>query len=161
MEFQAADDRNHPILLTPGKMNGNFRYLDHTADAKFQAFGRTLEEAFSNAALATASLMWDVESVEKRTQRKVQVRGRDLEQLLLHFLEEVIYAFETESFHLAAVEGTKIEEDEDGAYRLEAFFLGDDRPSGYPLHGEVKAITYNEMKIQRNDPITVQVVVDI
>ena len=28
-----------------------FRYLSHTADAKFQAFGASLEEAFSNAAL--------------------------------------------------------------------------------------------------------------
>jgi SHS2 domain-containing protein len=34
-----------------------YRFLRHTADAKFQAFGTTLEEAFINAALATASLM--------------------------------------------------------------------------------------------------------
>jgi len=142
-------------------MDMKFRFLDHTADAKFEAFGRTLEEAFSNAALATASLMWDVESVEKRLRRKVVVRGRDLEQLLLHFLQEVIYAFETRSFLVASVEHMKIALDIDGTYRLEVVFAGDDAPSKYALHGEVKAITYNEMKIQANDPITVQVVVDI
>ena len=32
-----------------------YKFLAHTADAKFQAFGETLEEAFGNAALATAS----------------------------------------------------------------------------------------------------------
>lgn len=138
-----------------------FRYLDHTADAKFQAYGRTLEEAFSNAALATASLMWDVEEVEKKSRRKVLVRGRDLEQLLLHFLEEVIFAFEVDSFHLAAVEALRIRPNKDGGYELEATLAGDDRPSKYLLHGEVKAITYNEMKIEPNDPVTVQVVVDI
>ena len=29
--------------------NERFRYLEHTADAKFQAFGATLEEAFAEA----------------------------------------------------------------------------------------------------------------
>lgn len=142
-------------------MEERFRYLDHTADAKFQAFGQTLEEAFSNAALATASLMWDVEAVEKRTRRKVEVRGRDLEQLLLHFLQEVLYAFEVDSFYLAAVEGARIERQGDGGCRFEAVLVGDDSPSRYPLHGEVKAITYNEMKIETSNPVLVQVVVDI
>ncbi len=142
-------------------MNEKFRYLDHTADAKFQAFGRTLEEAFSNAALAVASLMWDVESIEKRARRKIRVSGRDLEQLLLHFLSEIIYAFETQSFYLASVEEVKIDREKSGQYHLEALFIGDDRPSHYPLHGEVKAVTYNEMKIEPKEPITVQVVVDI
>ena len=41
-----------------------FKYLQHTADAKFQAFGKTLEEAFCNAALAMVSLMWDPEKIE-------------------------------------------------------------------------------------------------
>ena len=39
-------------------MAEKFKYLEHTADAKFQAFGRTLEEAFANAVLATASLIF-------------------------------------------------------------------------------------------------------
>lgn len=142
-------------------MDEKFRYLDHTADAKFQAFGQTLEEAFSNAALATASLMWDIEAVEKRTRRKVDIRGRDLEQLLLHFLQEVLYAFEVDSFYLAAVEGARIERQGNGEYRFEAVLVGDDRRSRYHLHGEVKAITYNEMKIETNNPAMVQVVVDI
>jgi len=36
-----------------------YRILPHTADGKFRAFGATREEAFANAALAAASLMWD------------------------------------------------------------------------------------------------------
>jgi len=48
-----------------------YRFLEHTADAKFQAFGKTLEEAFSNAALATASLMWDWEEIEQNVEHRV------------------------------------------------------------------------------------------
>ena len=36
-----------------------FKFLEHTADAKFQAFGKNLEETFANAALALTKLMTD------------------------------------------------------------------------------------------------------
>ncbi len=142
-------------------MEKKYRFLNHTADAKFQAFGRTLEEAFSNAALATASLMWDVGAVARTVKRRVCVEGRDLEQLLLHFLEEVIYAFETQSFLLASVEEMRIKAGTGGGFWLRAVFVGDDEPSKHRLHGEVKAVTYNEMKIEQADSVTVQVVVDM
>mgnify|MGYP006451174011 FL=1 len=37
----------------------NYEFLEHTADEKFRAYGKTLEEAFINAALATAKIMTD------------------------------------------------------------------------------------------------------
>jgi SHS2 domain-containing protein len=141
-------------------MGERFRFLDHTADAKFQAFGRTLEEAFASAVLATASLMWEPEKVEKRLGYPVNVRGRDLEQLLVRFLGEVIYLWETRAFLTAAAENIVLEPSDDG-YRLSGFFRWDDRPEKYAVFGEVKAVTYNEMKIERGRPVSVQVVLDI
>jgi SHS2 domain-containing protein len=141
-------------------MNQKFRYLEHTADAKFEAYGRTLEEAFANAALATASLMWDTASVEKKVRHPVSLRGRDLEQLLVHFLQEIIYLLETQHFFLASADGVRIEKDHVG-YALGAVLRGDTDPAKYQVYGEVKAITYNEMKIQKKGHYTVQVVVDL
>ena len=141
-------------------MEQRFRFLDHTADAKFQAFGRTIEEAFANAALATASLMWDTDVVDRNVRHPLSFRGGDLEQLLVHFLQEIIYLLETKTFLLGAAEEVKIKKEEDG-YSLAAVFAGDNHSSHYKIFGEVKAITYNEMKIDKNDHITVQVVVDI
>ena len=141
-------------------MKQKFRFLDHTSDAKFQAFGGTMEEAFANAALATASLMWDVKTVARTLRHPVSVRGKDLEQLLLHFLEEVIYLVETKTFLFASADEVKIKKKADG-FRLEAVFSGDINSDKYNIYGEAKAITYNEMKIEENDRITLQVVVDI
>lgn len=156
-----------------------YRILDHTADGKFRAFGETLEEAFGNAALACASLMWDWERVERRVSFAVEVRGRDFEQLLYRFLEEVLYLFETRRFLLGAVEDLRIEEEEAASigepsaapaepaefpptYRFTARFYGDDDISRYDFHGDVKAVTYNEMKIEHCcGPWVVQVVVDM
>ena len=37
----------------------DYEYLDHTADAKFIAYGQTLEEAFVNCAKATFGIIID------------------------------------------------------------------------------------------------------
>lgn len=137
-----------------------YRFLEHTADAKFQAFGLTVEEAFGNAALATVSLMWDWKKVDQRAKHEVEVEGNDLKQLLCAFLEEIIYLWETQSFLLGAVENLKIEK-KVSRYSLKAAFRGDKLSERYIIYGDVKAITYNEMEIQQNSHFMVQVVVDI
>ena len=137
-----------------------YRFLRHTADAKFQAFGQTLEEAFANAALATSSLMWDWKRVEKEVKYPVQAEGKDLEQLLVSFLEEILYLLDTKTFLLGKIEDIRIQKRDEG-YVLNALFLGDNYCDRYNLYGDVKAITYNEMSIFKNDHYTIQVVVDI
>ena len=42
-----------------------YKYLPHTADVKFQSYGKTLEEAFVNAAYATADVITEHEKVKK------------------------------------------------------------------------------------------------
>lgn len=137
-----------------------YKFLEHTSDAKFQAFGRTLEEAFSNAALATAGLMWNWENVEKKVEHQVKVRGNDLKQLLVNFLEEIIYLLETKSFLLGSVEKLMIEK-EGNSFRLKALLKGDKHSDKYKIHGDVKAITYNEMEVETKNHFMIQVVVDI
>jgi SHS2 domain-containing protein len=137
-----------------------YRFLRHTADAKFQAFGTTLEEAFCNAALATASLMWDWEKIEKKIEHKIEAKGKDLKQLLSSFLEEIIYLLDSKMFLLGSLENLRIEKEE-RLYVLKAFFKGDEYSDKYKIHGDVKAITYNEMEIKNKDQCMVQVVVDV
>lgn len=159
-----------------------YRILDHAADGKFRAFGDSAEAAFSNAALAMASLMWEWETIERRVEHRVEVHGRDLEQLLYRFLEEILYLLDTRKFLLAMVEELTIVElpaEEGGTvslpdkaidtafesprFRLTARFVGDDDPEAYEFHGDVKAVTYNEMKIEScaRGPWVIQVVVDM
>ncbi|MFW6129068.1 MAG: archease [Candidatus Aminicenantaceae bacterium] len=137
-----------------------FRFLEHTADAKFQAFGDSLEESFFNAALAVSSLMWDIEKVEANQTKKVYLKAKDLFQLLCSFLEEIIYLWETKGFILKSPDNIKIKKNA-GEFTLTSDFKGDKYSDKYNVYGEVKAITYNEMKIESNEHFMVQVVVDI
>jgi SHS2 domain-containing protein len=137
-----------------------YEILPHTADGKFRAYGRTLEEAFEHAALATASLMWDWSKVEPKVSWGVQVSGRDREQLLVMFLGEIVYLRDTRQFLLAAVKDLRISQAGD-AWSLEAELLGDVISDLYEIFGDVKAVTYSDMKIEECGGFVLQVVVDM
>jgi SHS2 domain-containing protein len=130
-----------------------YRILDHAADAKLRAFGATIGEAFANAALGLVSLMTDWGSVEPRLSHDVSVEASDVEGLLVRFLSEILYLSDAKAFVLAGVENVVIEAPASGAspWRLSARFVGDDRPGRYDFHGDVKAVTYNELKIEKCD----------
>ena len=137
-----------------------YSYLKHTADAKFHAFGHSLEEAFENAALATAGLMWDWTRINPERKYPIEVKGHDLQQLLFSFLEEVLFLLDSRMFLLHSVEEVQIKED-DGLYVLRAIFLGDNLKDDYEIFGDVKAITYNEMQVEKTAHYRLQVVVDM
>jgi SHS2 domain-containing protein len=137
-----------------------FKYLQHTADAKFRAFGETIEEAFGNAALAMVSLMWDPEKIEPEFEFELCVFGRDEKQLLVNFLEDILFKLDTKMFLLKSVEKICFVK-KNNQLTLKAVLSGDTFSEKYETFGEVKAITYNEMEIVKNHSIMVQVVVDM
>ena len=147
------------ILMSQNDLK-KYRFLEHTADAKFQAYGKSLEEAYKNAAYAMVSLMWDREKIERKIQKTVKAEGTDLEQLLVNFLEEILYLLDSQMFLLHAVDKIQIQRIAEG-YVLEGLFLGDECGKDHQPYGDVKAVTYNEMEIHTNNRFMVQVVVDV
>ena len=75
-----------------------YRFLEHTADAKFQAYGKDMEEAFSNAALAMFSILTDTKKIKKKIKKGIEARGHDLKSLLYNYLEELLFLIDTENF---------------------------------------------------------------
>jgi len=132
-----------------------YKFIEHTADIQFQAFGKTIEESFNNSALAMTKSITD-DTIKSKIEKKITVTGHDLESLLYNFLEELLVLFDSEYFILAKVSEIKIED-----FKLTAILLGD-LASGYEIHLDIKAITYNEMFIRlRNDIWTTQVTLDV
>lgn len=138
-----------------------YRILPHTADGKFQAYGSTLGEAFRNAALALASLMWDWSTVKPRLRRECRVTANDRKQLLVRFLGEIVYLFDTERFLLGSVQDLEIARGEGGRFELRAALEGELLGENHEIYGGVKAVTYHDLKIEECDGFTVQVVVDM
>ena len=137
-----------------------FKFLEHTADVKFRAFGKTLEETFANSALAMFNSMFNGKIKEKIKER-IKVNGKDLESLQYNFLEELLILFDSKEFFLAKVKNIKINQYKNKEYKLEAEVSGD-KAENYKLIHDVKAVTYNEMFIKKEkDNYVAQVVVDV
>lgn len=137
-----------------------YKFFPHTADIKFQAFGESLEEAFENSALALSESIYEGE-VEKNRDYTVQAKGSDLKNLLLNFLEEFLVLFDSENFVLSKVQNLEIEKSGD-KYEIKSDLLGDDTRK-YEISEHVKAITYNEMIVEKSKEKSwkTQVVLDV
>ncbi|MFH1590755.1 MAG: archease [archaeon] len=134
-----------------------FEYLEHTADAKFRAFGHSKEEAFANAARAMFNIMVETAEVEPKMTKTVKVSAESETALLYDFLESLLFLVDTQCFILADVKRLTID-----GNSIEAEVIGDIANNQYDIKTTIKAMTYNEMEIVEKDGVwTLQVVVDI
>tara|TARA_Y100000310_G_C20469374_1_gene709209 strand:- start:186 stop:599 length:414 start_codon:yes stop_codon:yes gene_type:complete len=135
-----------------------YKFLEHTADVKFQAKGRTIEKAFSEAAMALKETIAGEEEIKEKTKKKIKVKGKDNEALLYNFLEEFIFLLDSEGFIFSKIKKIKINIEKG---EIEAEVLGD-KAREYKFTNDVKAITYNSMFVkQKKQGWEVQVVVDV
>ena len=58
-----------------------YEFFDHTADIGAYVFGRTLEELFTNAALAMYDALGELRKSEIRDQKLVEIEATTLEDL--------------------------------------------------------------------------------
>ncbi len=138
-----------------------YEYFPHTADMRFRAYGKTLEDAFANASLAMFNIMLETKKVNPVLERKISVRAKEKESLLFDFLGKFLFLLDSENFALNKVESITIEKKED-AYFLESVILGDELSEKYETKTQVKAITYNEMQIKQEKGIwAINAVVDV
>ena len=133
-----------------------FKFLEHTADIKFQAFGKNTEEVFSNSALALKETISGKIKINEIKEKKISVEGKDFESLLYNFLEEIIYLLDAENFLISKIKKIEIKN-----FKLKAIILGDDA-SNYKFTNNVKAVTYNEMFVKKiKEKWVSQVVIDV
>ncbi|MEA1985244.1 MAG: archease [Euryarchaeota archaeon] len=139
-----------------------FEYLPHTADAKFRAYGATIEEAFENAARAMFNVMIDTQPVLSKVSKSIEVTSADLDGLLVDWLSELLYLFEVESVVFADFSISSIHRD-NNEYSLLATAYGEPIDlMRHQFNTEVKAVTYNGLEITELDQEwVVQVIVDI
>jgi SHS2 domain-containing protein len=137
-----------------------YKYLIHTADIKFQAFGKSKEECFSNAAYALTNII-SKEKIKCLIKKEIKVKGDDIENLLYNFLEEFLYLLDSKNFLLGDVQNIFIINVISKKYELKASVFGD-YTKNYEIEGSVKAITYNDMFVRQEKKEWIcQVVVDV
>jgi SHS2 domain-containing protein len=138
----------------------SFHAVDHTGDVGFVARAPTLEALFGEAAAAFTDCITPVAGVNPQRAVAIALEALDLELLLVAFLDELLYLFETERF-LVGEAVTTIEEGE--PVRLRATVSGERLdPERHPVTVAIKAVTYHGLEVRRETKgWRAQVILDI
>ena len=130
-----------------------YQYLEDvgTADIAFEATGRDLPELFTTAADATMNVMIDnLDAIESRETRQIELSNDSIEMLLFDFLQELIYFKDARRLLLRALE-TQLEQKGE-AYVLKAKVAGerlDD--TRHQQRADVKAVTLHGFSVKKQD----------
>jgi len=134
-----------------------FEVIEHTADVGIAAYGSDLKEAFANAAYALFSLMVDLKQVGDTLYREVEITAENQEDLLVAWLNELIYLFEVESILFK-----RFSVDELTETRLKSRCYGQAIDLlRHKIKLGVKAATYHMLKVEKDNGSRVQVLFDI
>ncbi len=116
--------------------------LEHTADAMVEVYGKSLGELFANAAYAMFDQMTDVSKVEPKGEVKLALDADTPEQLLVDFLQELLYMNDVEDFVFSVFEVKT-----DGR-KLEALARGEKfDETKHSKKSVVKGVTYHKLDI--------------
>lgn len=141
--------------------NPKFKYFDTTADIGIEVITRDLTEAFKNSALATLNLITDIEKIQPKITKSINIESEDEYGLLYDWITELLIYLDSENF-MASQYNINITASEE-SYILHGEILGDTYNTNiYNYKTEVKAITYHEMNIEKQDEqIMIKFIVDL
>jgi SHS2 domain-containing protein len=128
-----------------------YEYLEEigTADIAFEATGRDLPELFRDAADATTNVMIDnIEAIQSRETRQIELSNEKLDMLLFDFLQELIFLKDAERLLLRVREVQVAGSDEN--YFLKATAEGEPvDPARHHQRADVKAVTLHGFSVQK------------
>src|SRR5947207_3262722 len=130
-----------------------YKYLEEigTADIAFEATGRDLPELFIAAADATMNVMIDnLDAIESRETREIELSSDKIDMLLFDFLQELIYFKDANRLLLRAGK-TQIDQKDEGYFlraRVAGERLDDTR---HRQRADVKAVTLHGFSVEKRD----------
>jgi len=121
-----------------------YEILEHTADLKIRAFGKTKEKLFRHILLGMIeSMKAELYQPQEKVKRQIKIKSPDLSALLVDFLSEVLYLTQVNKEIYNDVKFKKFEDKE-----LEGELLG----QKVERFGEdIKGVTYHGLEIKKVD----------
>jgi SHS2 domain-containing protein len=138
------------ILNDENKLKIGFELFDHTADIGVHAFGERIADVFEQAARSMYSIIFhgSVPIIKPKGEFQIKIQSSDLEQLMVDWLNEILYIYSTENI---VISGFQIEINKE-EFLINAFVEGE-KLSNQLLKGtgEIKAVTYHMLEVKNID----------
>ena len=135
-----------------------YELIEHTADIGVRVYGKDLKELFENAAYSMFDIIADLEGLTTSVSMDFAVEADNYEELLVRWLDELLYNFYTKWIIFFEFDITEIED-----YRVKAKargrHVGENRNR---LKTEIKAATYYNINIKKqSDGYSVDIIFDV
>jgi len=150
--------RNKNLLeFRLNRISKRFEVIDHTADVGLKVYGKDLKELFINAVCGLFGLIIDLEKVGIDIRIQVSLKEDNREELLVSWLNELIFRFSARNFIPKKFKINKITDS-----MIKAEVLGEKLDlSKHEVLSEIKAATYHDLEIKKTkDGLEAQVIFD-
>ena len=139
-------------------MRQEYEYIEHTGDLGFKAYGTTREALFSHAAEAFFEALVRLETVQEKEERLIEVEADALDELMVGWLSELLFLFDTETLLLRRFEITHMKD-----RSLKATVSGELMdPTRHEIKTGIKAVTYHRLYVKQRAGIwEAKVILDI
>jgi SHS2 domain-containing protein len=143
-------------------LKSGFEIFDHTADIGIQVHGDDLSSVFAQAAAGMFSIIFHeaVPAIKEIGEYRIKLNSPELDQLLVDWLNELLFIFETE--HIVCSNYKITIEEHEQKFNLDAIVHGE-KIADEQLLGtrEIKAVTYHMLFIKKAKQWQAQVLFDI
>lgn len=124
----------------------SYEYLDVKGDIGFVVRGGKIEDIFKAAALAMYNVMVDISKVGRSVSREVEVSAKDLDILLHHWLQELLFLTDTEGLVFSSFDVDICKNDE---FKVRGRAYGEKLdPKLHEIRTAVKAVTYHNLELK-------------
>ncbi len=128
-------------------MNYSFTLIDHTADLGVIVRGDDLRHLFSGAAKSMMQIMVKAEPAHGTSARRLSVSGKDLADLMVCWLGEILYVFLGKREIVLEAEIDSISPTSLSANLVTVPFCAEQHEILY----EIKAVTYHQIEVIEKD----------
>lgn len=129
--------------MQAGQSTPGFRLLEHTADIGIDAWGPTLDSLFEQAALGLRHLLVGTSPVAHSQKHPVQLDAGDAGELMVAWLNEIIFLFETHNLVPGTFQIEWISREELRAViHMETYTA-----TQHTVEHQVKAATYHQLSL--------------
>jgi len=129
-----------------------YRFLEHTADILFEAYGESYSEAFQNSAHAMLSIFGKAGESERAA---FSVTAHNIEELTVQALADLLAHMDTHEVVFSRVQVSSFDASKN---RIEFTAFGEKKQP----RDTVKAVTYHEMMVKEDkDGWTIRILLDV
>jgi SHS2 domain-containing protein len=124
--------------------DNRFEIINQPSEVGIIAHGENLKETFENAAFGMFSLMAELADIEDKHSIEVAVKADDREELLINWLNELIFIETTKRFLIKHFKISKLTDKE-----LKATVSGEKiKENLHELHRPIKSASYNQLELK-------------